>query len=167
VKRLVNPILSVSCELLCILRDSVHWMEWAIVLVDFERAIVLVDFEQGLSMSWWMQTESAQVSTNQSRTCSPIWEASSIEFSLVSFMVGLVGEKGDGRWPFNHIHPKSTLWVWWHLFLDHPPHALWMSWREWNWILERGSRWNGQEIIMYNRQMGIDKMTHMYATKSS
>jgi len=28
-----------------------------------ERAIVLVDFEQGLSTSWWMQTESAQVST--------------------------------------------------------------------------------------------------------
>jgi len=28
-----------------------------------ERTIVLVDFEQGLNTSWWMQAESAQVST--------------------------------------------------------------------------------------------------------
>ena len=39
----VYPILSVSCELLCIL--------WAI-MYQLEQAIILVDFEQGLSTSW-------------------------------------------------------------------------------------------------------------------
>jgi len=28
-----------------------------------EQAIVLADLEQGLNTSWWIQTESAQVST--------------------------------------------------------------------------------------------------------
>jgi len=49
----VYPILSVSCELLCI-----NWNE-----PQAAAYIIQAAFEQDLCTSWWMQTESARVST--------------------------------------------------------------------------------------------------------
>jgi len=46
-KRLVYPILSVSCELLCI-----NWNE-----PQAAAYIIQAAFEQGLITSWWMRTE--------------------------------------------------------------------------------------------------------------